>query len=453
MKINYTLALFSALLTLGLAPRAVQAQNTAYGPGTLTFNTTGFENAAFGGNAMTFNTSGRSNTAIGYYSLEYNTTGDYNSALGAQSLYSNISGTSNVAAGWNAAYNNTTGSFNVGIGVQAMEINQGGSSNVAVGYSALHDNGFGNFNVAVGTDALTRVGGSFNTGVGGATMYLNGSVAAENVAVGYGALYSINGNGNVAVGNGAGGVNCSYNISLGYFAGSSVNGGNYNIHIGNGGLAGDSGVIRIGNATDHTVAYVAGIHGSAVTAGAPVYIDANGQLGTITGLPTFGDIAVGGALFTLPGPVGTQPPYPSGPHHFTAVLRGRTTTSTPTVDLTVDGNTPATSGAGTNVLIPPNNTTWYYRITIVARSDSSASNPGSSHGFGRWGMIRNTGGVISISGGEGSDAAPYDAVAASWTAARNATLSGYLRYTVSQASTTFPSVEWTATVDVTSVAN
>ena len=37
-----------------------------------------------------------------------------------------------------------------------------------------------------------------------------------------------------------------------------------------------------------------------------------------------------------------------------------------------------------NVLIPPNNTTWYYRIAIVARSDSGATNPGSSDGWNHW---------------------------------------------------------------------
>jgi hypothetical protein len=73
------------------------------------------------------------------------------------------------------------------------------------------------------------------------------------------------------------------NIALGNNAGSLLTTGNFNIDIGNAGLAGESNTIRIGNNL-HTRAFIAGIRG--VTTGnanaIPVLIDSLGQLGTMS---------------------------------------------------------------------------------------------------------------------------------------------------------------------------
>ncbi len=73
------------------------------------------------------------------------------------------------------------------------------------------------------------------------------------------------------------------NIALGNNAGLLLTTGNFNIDIGNPGLAGESSTIRIGS-NQQTRTFVAGIRG--VTTGnanaIPVLIDSLGQLGTVS---------------------------------------------------------------------------------------------------------------------------------------------------------------------------
>jgi hypothetical protein len=73
----------------------------------------------------------------------------------------------------------------------------------------------------------------------------------------------------------------SNNIAVGSQAGSNLTNGSNNIDIGNVGVAGDSGKIRIGKAGTHTATLIAGIYN--VNEGGtikPVYINSNGRLGT-----------------------------------------------------------------------------------------------------------------------------------------------------------------------------
>jgi hypothetical protein len=72
----------------------------------------------------------------------------------------------------------------------------------------------------------------------------------------------------------------SYNIGEGYHGGIGLTTGSYNIDIGNTGVAGESGVIRIGQSPSQTAAYVAGISTTQLT-GAAVYVSASGQLGVL----------------------------------------------------------------------------------------------------------------------------------------------------------------------------
>jgi hypothetical protein len=77
----------------------------------------------------------------------------------------------------------------------------------------------------------------------------------------------------------------AYNAALGAMAGNNALTGNYNLFLGAEvlGTASDTNTIRIGLPYDGTAGqnqtFIAGIYGTAVTAGVPVFINANGQLG------------------------------------------------------------------------------------------------------------------------------------------------------------------------------
>lgn len=189
-----------------------------------------------------------------------------NTAVGFNSLYSNDSGSSNTAAGANALGANVSGSNNVGVGAGALSNNTSGASNTAVGMQSLSGNGITSNNTAIGTQALwSHNGGCCNTAVGFQAMF-DDTGGQNNVAIGDGAL-SAN-----LIG--------ASNIAIGFNAGSVVTGYN-NIDIGNSGVANDSNAIRIGTAGQQMSTYIAGITGVWVGSSLPVYVNANGQLGTV----------------------------------------------------------------------------------------------------------------------------------------------------------------------------
>jgi hypothetical protein len=127
-----------------------------------------------------------------------------------------------------------------------------GSTNTFLGGSAGNFTLTGSGNVGVGTLA----GGGLTSGL-------------RNTAIGANAGYLVtSGNGNIAIGNNAGMLR-----SLG----TESN----NIDIGNVGTSGESGSIHIG--TTQTKAFVAGISGAGITGGVPVYVNAAGQIGTVSG--------------------------------------------------------------------------------------------------------------------------------------------------------------------------
>lgn len=123
-------------------------------------------------------------------------------------------------------------------------------------------------------------GGSRNTFVGrlAGNDFMTGD---SNTAVGYSAFAAnTTGNNNTALGQGAlqNVVTGSNNIGIGLIAGSNLlRGESDNICIGNSGVPGDSGTIRIG--TTQTQTFLQGIYGVSVD-GLPVIIDSHGQLGT-----------------------------------------------------------------------------------------------------------------------------------------------------------------------------
>jgi len=282
-----TKALFS--LTTGAANTAVGwfslssntdgSFNTALGAGTLLFNIgnqdagDGVENTAIGTAALLFNTTGSDNTAVGTQALLSNTIGTYNTADGAFALFSNTTGSVNTANGNQALFRNTTGGSNTAIGNVALYGNTTGSNNTAIGRSALQTNTTGDSNTASGFSALAQnTTGNNNTANGFQALYSN-TIAGLNTAIGYQALLNNNGAGNTA---------------LGYLAGSNLTTGDDNICIGNVGVAGDGGTIRIGESFIGAT-FIAGIFGQTSSGGTGIVINSAGKLGTTTSSRRFKD--------------------------------------------------------------------------------------------------------------------------------------------------------------------
>jgi hypothetical protein len=209
-----------------VSPAIIESpSNTAVGRDALVLITTGFYNVAVGNAALHDTTIGTQNTATGAFSMFWNTTGEFNTAIGTQALFNNISGGYNTAAGRFALLANDTGSFNTAIGHEAANSNVSGISNTAAGRAALYSNTTGHSNTAIGDNA-----GAFATS------------------------------------------------------------GSYNVYVGADvfGVADEANTMRLGLPYDGSTGqgqsqtFVAGIHGTALTGPAvPVYVDANGQLGTI----------------------------------------------------------------------------------------------------------------------------------------------------------------------------
>lgn len=205
-----------------------------------------------------------------------------------------------------------------------------GLHDTAIGFLALYYNTTGNENTATGSGALTQ-----------------NVTGNDNTAYGYLAL------GQLGTGNSIPGNN---NIALGSNAGNNLITGSNNIYIGNAG-ADEANTIRIGDPANQTTTFIAGIHGVDKSSGNPVFIDANGQLGT--GTFTTGPTGPTGPQGTV-GPAGPQGAVgPTGPQgapgtNGTNGATGATGATGPT------GPTGAT-GAGLQTssllfLIPPSST-------------------------------------------------------------------------------------------------
>jgi len=259
-------------------------------------------NTRYGATALSSNTSGTNNAAFGFEALFTNTDGFTNAAFGTFALYSNTSGHRNVAVGSQSLANNTTGHRNIAVGMGALGANTEGSYNTAVGGGGtLSDNVTGNYNTAIGALALHLNTGSQNTATGAEALYSNttgilntangiyalreNTDGINNTASGSGAL-SLNttGSNNTAIGanalvNNVIGVD---NVAIGNNSGQLIT-GSRNIAIANGGIAGESNTIRIGNANQSRT-FVSGIRGAqtGLADAITVVIDSNGQLGTVS---------------------------------------------------------------------------------------------------------------------------------------------------------------------------
>ena len=243
---------------------------------------------AEGQNALLSLTTGVHNTAVGFLSLKSDTTGSYNTAIGSGALRAN-NGDVNTATGTFALLSNTIGWWNTANGALALLSNTNGVANTAVGYSALISNTVGLGNTAVGDEALSsNTTGDANVAIGVETLIGN-STGGGNTAVGDSALYhNTSGILNSALGFNAGHLTTgSNNIALGADAGKNRTTGDYNIDIGNHGVAAEGNTIRMGTQGTQTATYIAGIQGATATNGLAVFVDMNGKLGTMTSSARF----------------------------------------------------------------------------------------------------------------------------------------------------------------------
>jgi hypothetical protein len=188
---------------------------------------------------------------------------------GARFLYS--FGVGNTFLGLNTGNVTMTGINNTGIGFEVLQINTTGGANTAIGERALVSNTTGNYNAATGYHALdANTGGSHNTAIGAQAMSQN-----------------FGGDGNTAVGDSAMLLNSTgnNNVAIGYFSGVTVNPGSNNIYLGSNvsGVHGESNAMYLGLQGTQTKTVIAGIRGIATGVGDAinVFIDSNGQLGTI----------------------------------------------------------------------------------------------------------------------------------------------------------------------------
>ncbi|MFZ1084249.1 MAG: tail fiber domain-containing protein [Terracidiphilus sp.] len=233
MKFIRTATLALTICALGSLALQAQCCNNGYGDRSLGENTTGGFNNGFGDFTLGSNTTGSQNSAFGDGALLGSVpgTGSNNSAFGVESLYRLNYGSDNSAFGYNALYFTTNGYENTASGSESLYTNISGVQNTSDGYSALYS-----------------ITGNYNTGIG--------AFALSPVKAG------------------------NYNIALGYAAGDyNSAGSSSNIDIGSWGSPGDNSAIRIGSG--QTSFYVAGVNGVGVSGGIPVYINSNGQLGTI----------------------------------------------------------------------------------------------------------------------------------------------------------------------------
>jgi len=211
---------------------------------------------------------------------------------------------SNSFVGHKAGFNNTTGSLNTFLGDSAGPSNTIGSANTFNGAASGDNNTTGNNNTFLGWEAgISNITGSNNTFVGGSTGYV-----------------SATGNNNTYVGYEAGGVNNgNYNVYLGTEAASNTYVTNENNAMRLGSEASDSSAI--------TSTYIAGINGSTVNNGVPVYIDSTGKLGTIGGA----NATFGGAVSATSYQVGGAPVLVYDPNYDNVAL-GTGTSNTTGID-------------------------------------------------------------------------------------------------------------------------
>ncbi len=259
------------------------AESMSVGPLAL-LSSTGAANVAIGQQALQATTTGINNVALGVRAGLANTTGSFTTAIGHAALQNNTQ-QSGTAVGAFAMSLNTSACCNTGLGYAALFSNQTGTESTAVGFQSLLF-ATGSFNTAVGANSLvSTVTGTANTAVGAQALVSN-TDGSNNVAFGDSALRNIvaGSSSSTALGHHAGFAltSGSSNIVIGSQAGLLLTGGSNNIYIGSQGAPAESSTIRIGASGSQTAAFISGIFGVPSPAGVGVFINAGGQLGTMS---------------------------------------------------------------------------------------------------------------------------------------------------------------------------
>lgn len=271
---------FNTLLGAGVANSTTitGSENVAIGAASLTFLGTGSQNTCVGNGAGRNIATASLNTAYGYLSMFGDagpTTGNENTGIGSSALRNLTTGFGNTALGGGAAGLITTGSYNTAIGYLALSSGalSGGAQNVALGAYALSAIGTGGNNIAIGFLSGASISdGLRNICIGFQSMFGAGAkTGTDNIVMGTNSGQALTtGSSNVILSGGA-----SYTTETG------------NIVIRNGGVPGDSSVIRIG--TGMSQCYISGITGvSAGTTSRTAGVNASGQIGVLTDPISYG---------------------------------------------------------------------------------------------------------------------------------------------------------------------
>jgi hypothetical protein len=214
------------------------------------------------------------------------TDSNQNTIIGNSAGNGSVSGSGNTGLGNNVLNSLSSGIQNTSIGASALQTLSSGNSNTVVGNGSLPAVDTGSNNTCVGAQIGSSIhGGSNNTVVGASSLSnLQGS-AGNNTVMGAGALTGIaSGTGNTVVG---------FNAGSNYISSDSNN-----IIIGpSDGTAGNSGEMWLGDFTNTTTTYIAGVNG--VTTGSPVGVTIDtvtGQLGVSSG---------GSGITTIDGDTGS----------------------------------------------------------------------------------------------------------------------------------------------------
>ena len=200
----------------------------------------------------------------------------------------NIDGTGTVGGTLTGtAAVNTSGPYQIGgipvlntpivsdtfVGAFAGGANTTGSNNALFGNSAGNANTSGSNNTFLGTQSgQSNTTGSKNTFVGGTAGQQSVS-GANNTFLGYGAGNNLSTGGN--------------NLFVGINAGATPNNAKSDVYIMNAGVNAEDNTIRIGTEGtgngQQNQTFIAGINSQSISAGNPVWIDANGMLGVGSG--------------------------------------------------------------------------------------------------------------------------------------------------------------------------
>ncbi|MFZ1133869.1 MAG: hypothetical protein WAN69_02910 [Candidatus Korobacteraceae bacterium] len=186
-----------------------------------------------------------------------------------------ISGSGTVGATLSGNAVDTATNYQIGAGV-VMSLGSAADENLFLGIGAGTNNtsGSGAANMFSGYNAgIQNTTGNNNTFSGALAGHMN-TIGVNNTFVGANSGQSV--------------VTGSNNTFLGFNAGSSAAAAASNdVYIASQGTAAESSTIRIGDPTNQTAAYVAGVSGASTNSGAPVFIDSTGKLGTGGGSVSF----------------------------------------------------------------------------------------------------------------------------------------------------------------------